>query len=254
MSPFAIGDQIESINGRSVADWLAGEVGDDVSTGDTVPYRVRVEGTGLRFERTYNVTLARYPLTAALGDELPVVATAVLMLLAGSVAFWWRPGSIATRAFLASAALVPFGLASVPFGLGAIDLAGSRGVLAARRRRGRVQLGLGLALFAAITLRTPKGSPAARPWVLPVAILTPFVGYAVWAATTVGSTNCGQWTQQSLLSIVVPSLVVVVPAVLLVLVLTSAGRLARGPPGGAAVMLVLFSGSSPLLSETCRSA
>ena len=242
-SPFAIGDQIESINGRSVADWLAGEVGDDVSTGDTVPYRVRVEGTGLRFERTYNVTLARYPLTAALGDQLPVVATAVLMLLAGSVAFWWRPGSIATRAFLASAALVPFGLASVPFGLGAIDLAGSRGVWPHVVGEVVCSLGLGLALFAAITLRTPKGWLAARPWVLPVAILTPFVGYAVWAATTVGSTDPGPVRQQSLLSIVVPSLALVVPVVLVVLAVTYARATSREVRLAARMsLLVLISG------------
>ena len=92
-SPFRVGDQIDAINGKPVTPWLSGEVTDVISSGQTVPYQVRRPEQGIAREFTYNVVVHRYPFTAALGDQLPVVATALLMLLAGSLAFWWRPAS-----------------------------------------------------------------------------------------------------------------------------------------------------------------
>jgi two-component system, NarL family, sensor kinase len=219
-SPFRVGDQIDAIDGKPVTAWLAGQVTDDISEGQTVPYQVRRPEQGIAREFTYNVVVHRYPFRAALGDQLPIVATALLMLLAGSLAFWWRPGSPATRAFLGAAAFLPFGLASVPFGLGAIDLAGSRGTWPHVVAEVVCTLGLGLALLAAVALGAPKGWLAARPWIVPIALLLPFVGYAVWALLTVASTDPGPERQQSLLSVVVPSLAFVVPVVLAVLAFT----------------------------------
>jgi signal transduction histidine kinase len=242
-SPFKIGDEIETINGHRVAEWLSGAVADDVSTGDEVAYRVRRPEAGLSSTFTYNVVVHRYPLTPALRDQLPIVAASLLLLLAGSLAFWWRPGSTSTRAFVAAAALLPFGLASVPFGLGAIDLAGSRGMWPHVVAEVVCTLGLGLALLAAVTLGAPKGWLAARPWVVPVALLLPFVGYGVWVLATMTSTDPGPERQQSLLSLVVPSLALVVPVVLVVLGITYVRARSREVRLAARMsLLVLVSG------------
>jgi len=153
---------------------------------------------------------------------VPVVAASVLTLLAGAVAFWNRPRAAASRAFLAASSLAPAALAASPWGLGAIDLAGSRGLWPHVVGQGVCATALGLALLSAVTLGAPEGWLRARPWLVPGTLLTPFAGYGVWAVATLLRTEPGGERTRALLSIVTPSLVVALPAVVVALALTVA--------------------------------
>ena len=213
------GDRITSIDGRPVADLVADGSRAERSVGDRVSYEVLRAGAGLDREVEVTVTLARYPFAAAARDSAPALATAFLTVLAGSLAFWLRPALTSARAFLAATSLAPATLASTPLGLGAIDLAGSRGLWPHVVGEVACTLALGLALLAVLTLR---GRVRARPWLVPVALLVPWTGYAVWAAVTLQRTDPGAERTQALLSITLPSLAVAVPACVLVLATTVA--------------------------------
>jgi signal transduction histidine kinase len=213
------GDRITSIDGRPVAALLADGSGAGRAVGDRVSYGVIRAGEGLDREIEVTVTLARYPFAAAARDSAPALAAAFLTVLAGSVAFWLKPALASARAFLGATSLVPATLASSPFGLGAIDLAGSRGLWPHVVGQVACTLALGLALLAALTLR---GRLGARPWLVPVALLVPWAGYAVWVAVTLRRTDPGAERTQALLSITIPSLAVAVPACAVVLATTVA--------------------------------
>ncbi|HET9944014.1 MAG TPA: hypothetical protein VFR56_00060, partial [Actinomycetes bacterium] len=215
-----VGDEIETIGGVTVTDLLAGEPAADLAVGDQVSYGVRRAGEGLARDQEVTVTLVHYAAPAALRENVPVVVVALLTVLAGSVAFWLQPLAIATRAFLGASSLLPTALTSAPWGLGAVDVAGARGFWPHAVGEIACTLGVGLALLAACTLRAPRGWLRARPWVAPVAILAPFVGYAVWVGVTLARTDAGPAQTQALLSILAPSLVVAVPLAAAALALT----------------------------------
>ncbi|WP_243059365.1 sensor histidine kinase [Nocardioides sp. SR21] len=211
------GDVLLSIDGRPLDHWLAGETSSDVSVGETIRYHVRrvEDGSPREYDRT--VTVTHFPLGRALVADLPQVLVALLLLVAGSVAFYLRPGLVAARAFLGFASLVPIGLASSPWGLGALDLAGGRGYWPHVVAQVVFALGLGLAVLAAATLPTPRGWLSRHPWVVPAALALPFAGYAVWVAA-VSTGEEGAARTQALLAVAAPALVVVVPAALAVLI------------------------------------
>ncbi len=140
------------------------------------------------------------------------------MLVAGSVVFWLCAGTATAAAFLAGCALLPVGLTSAPCGLGAIDLAGGRGVWPHLVGEAAFAVGLGLLLLAALAFRTPPGWLRSRPWVVLVALAVPVVGYAVWIAGPARGLTPEAARLQALITIAVPAALAVVPAVLLVLV------------------------------------
>jgi signal transduction histidine kinase len=215
-----VGDEVETIGGVTVTDLLAGGRTADLAVGDQVSYGVRRAGEGLARDQEVTVTLVHYAAPEALRENVPVVVVALLTVLAGSVAFWLQPLAIATRAFLGASALLPTALTSAPWGLGAVDVAGARGLWPHAVGEIACTLGVGLALLAACTLRAPRGWLRARPWVAPVAILAPFAGYAVWVGVTLARTDAGPEQTQALLSILAPSLVVAVPLAAAALALT----------------------------------
>ena len=213
------GDVLEEVDGETLDRWLGGEVADTRSVGEEVSYKLqRVENGSLR-GYTRVVTLTRFPLARAVVEDLPLVVAALLLLVAGSVAFLVRPAMLAAQAFLASASLVPTGLVSAQWGLGAVDLAGGRGYSPHVASEVLCAVGLGLALLAAAALRAPRGWLARKLWVLPVTVVLPFAGYAVWAAMSVVRDE-GPAREQALLSIAAPSLLAVVISVLVVLLVT----------------------------------
>ena len=215
-----VGDEVETIGGVTVTDLLAGERTADLAVGDQVSYGVRRAGEGLARDQEITVTLVQYAAPEALRENVPVVIVALLTLTAGSVAFWLQPLAIATRAFLGASSLLPTALTSAPWGLGAVDVAGARGLWPHAVGEIACTLGVGLALLAACTLRAPRGWLRARPWVAPVAILAPFAGYAAWVGITLSRTDAGPEQTQALLSILAPSLVVAVPLAATALALT----------------------------------
>ena len=85
------GDEVLAVDGRALddgvdAEWPRRELG------DVVRYEVRRVGEGLDRIQQVDVTLSRYPLVAALRAAPHVFALAALLLLAGSLVFWFRPG------------------------------------------------------------------------------------------------------------------------------------------------------------------
>jgi signal transduction histidine kinase len=215
-----VGDEITRIGDHAVADLLSGAEEVEGSVGDDVSYGVRRAAAGLPRDLDVTVTLSRYPLADALRENLPVVAAALLAVLAGSVAFWARPFAAASQAFLGATSLFPAALVSGPWGLGAIDVAGSRGSWPHVVGEVACTLGVGLGLLSAVTLRTGNGWVRSRRWLVPASLAFPFLGYAVWVGATLVRTDPGPERSQALLSIVVPSLVVAVPATAVVLALT----------------------------------
>lgn len=213
------GDVLLAIGGEPVDRWLSGETSAGRSVGDTVSYHLqRIEqGSPREYDRT--VTLTTFPLGRALLADLPVVLAAALLLVSGSIAFFLRPALVAAWALLGSGSLVPVRLASSPWGLGAVDLAGGRGYWPHVAAEVVCALGLGLAVLAAATLRAPRGWLAHHPWVVPATVLLPFLGYAAWAAAAMVGAD-GPARTQALLSVTAPALAVVVPTVLGILVLT----------------------------------
>lgn len=207
------GDEVEAVDGRTLADWVSS--GDDVGrqVGDVVRYEVRRSGRGLDQILQIDVTLERYPVAAALWGAPAVVVPAGLLLLMGSLVFWARPGSVPARAYLVAAAFLPAAVTSAPFGLGVIDLAGGRGLWP--QVVGEALAGLALvALVVCVALMVPTDDRR-RWWVLPVALLVPFAGYGVWLGLRLGAAESSPARLQTLATIAVPALWAAVPALLL---------------------------------------
>jgi signal transduction histidine kinase len=213
------GDRIREIDGVPVEQLLAEGAAQDAAVGTEVSYDLeRVEdGTLRRYVRV--VTLSRFPVGRGVVEDLPIVIATLLLLAAGSAAFWLRPLAPASQAFLACASLVPIGLVSSVWGLGAVDLAGGRGYWPHVASEVLCVVGFGFAVLAAATLRAPRAWLARHMWAVGAAVLAPFAGYAVWATVSAVRED-GPALEQALLSVAAPSLLVAVPTVFAVLLVT----------------------------------
>jgi len=210
-TPLREGDVVETVDGRSVATWVAGD-GGHWESGDVVTYRIRRQGEGLDRIMQVDVKLTAYPLAAALADNLAPVVVALGLLVCGSVVFWFRPRDPASGALLGVGATALAGLTAYPLGLGVIDLAGSRGVWPHVGGEVVYAVGLGFLLVAALTF------PWTRPWLLRrrptagvLALIVPFLGYAAWLLVTAQENQTGPARLQSLITIALPALVVGLP-------------------------------------------
>ncbi len=165
-TPLRAGDVVQAVDGRTISEWLADDGGTTRSVGEVVRYEVRRSAAELPLVLQLDVRLTRYPLAAALSDNLPTVAFTVLLLAAGALTFWRRPESPSARAFLATTALVPMAITAAPCGLGAIDLAGGRGIWPHAGGELWCALGMGTALVTAVTLTGVPDRVRRRPWLL----------------------------------------------------------------------------------------
>ena len=241
-TPLEAQDQILSIEGQPVTSWLAGADSEDLGVGDEVHYLVGKPQGGLVVELERTVTLTRFPVAAALAADLPLALVAALLMASGGLAFFLRPGLVAAQALLGATSLLPAGIASARWGVGAIDLAGGRGLWPHLAAEALCTVGLGLAVLSAVTWRTPRGWLSRRPWLAPLAVILPFTGYAAWAAARAATVD-GPDLTQSLLSVAAPSLLVAAPAVLVALAATY--RFARSREvrlSSRLALLVLVSG------------
>jgi signal transduction histidine kinase len=219
-TPLRDGDTVLRIDGLPIEAWLADSATRRTwSEGDTRIYEVRRPAAEIDHILTISVPLVRYPITDAIRENVSTVSLAALLLAAASVAFWLRPGTTAAGYFLAAAALIPAVLTSWPLGLGAADLAGSRGVWPHWVGEVAFAAGLGALLLAAIALGTRPGRFRRHRWMAPAAVAVPFLGYGVWVLGVLTRRDADAERLQGLITVAAPALVVALPAMLGILVL-----------------------------------
>lgn len=206
------GDVVRSVDGRPFGDWASGDVSEDREIGETVPYEIVRRAPNLNRNLDVQVTLVRYPIVDAVGQNAATVVGFGLALIAASIVFWRRPDRTPQRAFLAAAALLPAWLTASPLGPGVIDLAGSRGTWPALVGGLLCALGLGAAVVAATTL-TPTGRDHHRARLLVPLALLPVVGYAAWLIVGTRGLTTEAARLQAVVTVVPPALLVAVPTV-----------------------------------------
>jgi two-component system NarL family sensor kinase len=215
-TPLQAGDVVRSIDGRSPGDWVRSGEAPDRHVGEVLTYEVQRAGTGsIALNLRIDVPLTRYPVASAMWANPGAVALAILMLASGSFGYWQRPEAAAPRAFLAAASLGPAALTAYPFGLGTVDLAGSRGVWPYLGGEALAAMGLGSALVAVLTLTGTPGWLRRHPWAFVAAYLVPASGWAVWLLVgrdRLSAGGPGGW--QTWATMVGPGLLVTVPAIL----------------------------------------
>ena len=215
-TPLRQGDLVLSIDGRSMEEWIDRGGGPERAVGDDVTYRVRRSAQGLDRILDVDVQLVRYPLGPAVSESLPIVVLLLGLLVSGSFLFWFRPREPTCRAALVLGATVPLGLTAYPLGLGAIDLAGSRGVWPHVIGEILLTVAIGAMLLAALTFPWTRVWLRAHPlaWVVPFAI--PFVSYLVWAAVYAVHLEPDAARLQALITVATPALLVAVPLIIAV--------------------------------------
>ena len=180
-TPLQVGDVVREIDGRSPGDWVRSGDAPDRRAGEVVAYLVDRTGTGsIALTLKISVPLIRYPVTSAIWANPGAVTFVALLLAAGSFAFWLRPAAAASRAFMAASSLGPAALTAYPFGLGAIDLAGSRGLWPHLGGEALAAFGVGCAVVAALTVADTPEWLRRRPWAVVVPFLVPAAGWAIW--------------------------------------------------------------------------
>jgi two-component system NarL family sensor kinase len=179
-TPLRAGDHVLSIGGRSPAEWLAQEAGVDHSAGEVIPYRIRRPGTTLDRIQEVDVPLTRYPLGAALADNLDRVVLVLGLLTAGSFLLLRRAREPLALATLALGSATAAGMSAHPFGPQAIELTTSRGLWSHVAGDLLLTVGLGALLVLAWSFPHPPARLAERRkwWLLLIPV--PFAGYAAW--------------------------------------------------------------------------
>jgi len=208
-SPLAEGDEVLSVDGQPVMDWV--DRAGASREGDEHTYRVLRPAQGLDRIIVVPVTLTAYPVGAAVADNIAAVAIAAGVLLAASLAFWQRPRDAATRALLVAAAATPAALTAHPFGTGVSDLAASRGLWPALGGQFLACAGLGALVVFALTFPRPRGwMPPRAAW---STALLPFAGYAAWLLLDETGDGDRLAHVQSSLTVLPPALALAIPLV-----------------------------------------
>ena len=218
------GDEVLSVDGRTVAEWVVAESHPRRAAGDVVQYEVRRAAPGLDRIQQVDVRLARYDLGAALRSVPEAVLLPLLLLLVGSAVLWSRPGATSSRAFLAAASLLPVVVTSAPFGTSVIDLAGAPHAWLPAAGEVGAALGLVALVLSTASLVDAGGR---RLWVVATACLTPLVGYGVWVSLALGRTDAAPARLQVLTAVAVPASWAALPALLVVAALAHARARSR---------------------------
>ncbi|HET9423676.1 MAG TPA: sensor histidine kinase, partial [Nocardioides sp.] len=215
-TPLREGDVISRVDDVPISEWVTDPPDSSRAVGDVVRYEVIRPGAELDQRRVIAVPLTRYPIADAAYQNIVPLALVAMLLAAASVVFWYRPRMPAALAFLASAALVPALLTSWPFGLGAIDLAGSRGIWPQLVGEMVCAIGIGtLLLTALVFVAWPPAAP--RRWTVPVAYGVPLAGYAAWVLLVALWLEPAAARLQGLITVAGPALAATAPVALAVL-------------------------------------
>jgi len=215
-TPLQEGDQILAIEGRSLERWVDRPEAIERSVGDDVTYRIRRSSAGLDRVMNLDVQLVRYPLLDALSSALPTVVLLLGLLVSGSFLFWFRSRDVACRAALALGATALAGMTAFPLGLGAIDLAGSRGVWPQLGGEVLLAVGIGSMLLAALSFPWNRSWLRGHPLAWLVPYLVPMAGYLVWATAYATRIEPDAARLQAMIMVATPALLVTVPVIVAV--------------------------------------
>ena len=215
-TPLREGDLILAIEGRTLEQWVDRPAEIERSVGDDVTYRVRRSAAGLDRVMDVDVELVRYPLVAAISDALPTLVLLLGLLVSGSFLFWFRPRDVACRAALALGATALAGLTAFPLGLGAIDLAGARGVWPHFVGEVLLAVGIGSMLLAALSFPWSRSWLRGHPLAWLVPYLVPVAGYLLWAVAYATRVEPDAARLQALIMVSTPVLLVTVPVIVAV--------------------------------------
>jgi two-component system NarL family sensor kinase len=179
-TPLRPGDEILRIEDREVATMAGSPVHLTAGRGDVLRYDVRRAAGGLDVEQQVEVPLTRYAVGDAVLEKPQVAVVALGLLLAGTLLLLRGADPLAAGATLVAGAAAGVGLTAQPFGVQAVEVAGSGhlwphvvGELAAG-------LALGSLLVAVWSFPRPPGVLAAsRTWAL---VAVPFVAWVAWLA------------------------------------------------------------------------
>jgi two-component system NarL family sensor kinase len=216
-TPLHEGDTVLEIDGRDVDAWVTGATDASRAAGDSITYHVRRPARDLNREIDVAVPLTGYPVTDAVTRNGASLAVAAMLLAAASFAFWHRPRSPAAAAFLAGAAAIPFLLTSTPFGVGAINLAGSRGVWPQLVGELVCAVGIGALLLSAVALAAPAGWLRRHGWAVALAFAIPVAGYAAWLLAFAVGRDASAARLQTIATVAAPALVATFPVIVAVL-------------------------------------
>ena len=216
-TPLRAEDLILTVDGKTIADWVAASGAVDREAGEVVTYRIRRPAEGLDRIIEVDVTLAAYPLTAALADNVAAVVVAIGLLLCGSLVFWFRPRDPAAWALLGVSMTLPAGLTAYPLGLSVIDLAGARGVWPHVGGEVLFSLGIGFLLVMALTFPWVRSWIRRHPASFLFVLVVPFLGYAMWALVAARGVHSELARLHSLITIAAPGLLATLPLVILAL-------------------------------------
>ncbi|RYP85382.1 sensor histidine kinase [Nocardioides guangzhouensis] len=212
------GDRLLEVDGRSLADWADADPLPDRATGERLTYVVLRSARGLDRNLEVDVVLARYPLGPALGGNLPVLLASGGLLLAASFAHWRRPRDPAVVAVLVAASATAGATTAYPFGTGAVDLAGGRGLWPAAGGEMALAAAAAAGLVAAWTFPYPHGPARHRRGAWPVAVAVPLLGIAAWEVAVALSHESGLGRLQATATLALPALAATAPLVVLGLV------------------------------------
>lgn len=214
-TPLREGDEILSIEARTISDWVAGG-GTSRSIGDLVDYRVRRPAAGLDRIQEIEVSLMRYPVRAAVAENLDWVVLALGPLTAGSFLLWRGAREPLAIATLSVGAATAAGISGHPFGIQAVELASSRGLWTHVVGDLTLALGLGALIVLAWSFPRPPvllAGARARSLLL---LAVPLLAYAAWVVAY-ALQQTGTARLQALTSISLPAVSVTAALVILAL-------------------------------------
>ena len=212
------GDLLLAVDGRSLEDWADASAVPEREVGEPVRYEVRRPASGLDRNLEIEVTLHRYPVTAAVAQNLSVVLGAAGLLLAASFVYWRRPRDPAVVAVLVAASATAGALTTWPWGTGAIDLAGGRGLWPAAGGELALVVAAAAGVVAAFTFPYAHGPLRRHPRAFWLALAVPLVGVAAWELAVSLSQDPGLGRVQAQLTLALPAILATLPVVVAALV------------------------------------
>src|SRR4051794_13342478 len=234
------GDLIEAVGGADAPAMLEGTArGPAVRVGSSLRYRVLRSSDPLTIRQTVDVPVAAHPVLAVARRHPGRVVVAVVLLAAGSVLVLRLPRAAVAWATLLSGSAAAAGLASVPVGVQAVDLASPILLAPAIAGEAALVLGLGAGVAAAWSFPCPppdRGVPRRSAAVRVALAMVPLLAAAAWLVL---------WGRQSRSALLQAALGLSVPAAAVTVAIVGAAlvtgfRRARSPQESVAVRLVLL--------------